>query len=154
MGNTLTPKQLQSLVETLDREARASDQWGNVASYIPELACIDPQQFAISICTCDGREYHAGDAHTGFSIQSVSKVFTLALALGRLGAGLWERVGGSPPGVPSTPSSSWRWKTASRATRSSMPVPSSPPTQCSGAMRLETPPGRDSALSARSLRRR
>ena len=98
MGNTLAPKQLQSLVETLDREARASDQWGNVASYIPELACIDPQQFAISICTCDGREYHAGDAHTGFSIQSVSKVFTLALALGRLGAGLWERVGREPSG--------------------------------------------------------
>nr|WP_300309277.1 glutaminase [Halomonas sp.] len=89
---------LQALLETLDRDARQRNDWGQVASYIPELASIDPAQFAISVCTVDGQEYHAGDVQVPFSIQSVSKVFTLALALGRLGGRLWERVGREPSG--------------------------------------------------------
>ncbi|MAY73107.1 MAG: glutaminase [Halomonas sp.] len=98
MGKTLTPEQLQALVERLDREARQAGEWGQVAGYIPELACVDPRQFAISVCTVDGQEFHAGDAGKAFSIQSVSKVFTLALALGRHGDGLWQRVGREPSG--------------------------------------------------------
>lgn len=89
---------LEALLNTLDRDARQQDNWGSVASYIPELAAVDPAQFAISVCTVDGQEYHAGDYQVPFSIQSVSKVFTLALALGRLGDGLWDRVGREPSG--------------------------------------------------------
>jgi glutaminase len=48
----------------------------------------------------DGRSFVAGDAHEPFSIQSVSKVFTLTLALGRAGDGLWRRVGREPSGSP------------------------------------------------------
>ncbi|ALM52721.1 glutaminase [Halomonas huangheensis] len=89
---------LEALLNTIDRDARQQNDWGKVASYIPELACVDPAQFAISVCTVDGQEFHAGDYRTPFSIQSVSKVFALALALGRLGDGLWERVGREPSG--------------------------------------------------------
>ncbi|MEM7709342.1 MAG: glutaminase, partial [Pseudomonadota bacterium] len=73
---------------------------GTVASYIPELACIDPGQFGIAAALPDGRVLTAGDAEVPFSIQSVSKVFTLALALGRLGDALWARVGVEPSGEP------------------------------------------------------
>ncbi|QXQ07771.1 glutaminase [Sphingosinicellaceae bacterium] len=71
---------------------------GKVADYIPALARIDPRQFGIAIASCDGRTAMAGDADTGFSIQSVSKVFTLALALEKVGARLWKRVGREPSG--------------------------------------------------------
>ena len=54
---------------------------GNVASYIPELKNIDPNIFAISICMVDGMKYNIGDFKKKISIQSVSKVFTLALSL-------------------------------------------------------------------------
>ena len=75
--------------------ASARDR-GKVADYIPELAKVDPGQFGLSICLADGAQISIGDARTPFSIQSVSKVFTLAIALGRFGDGLWRRVGREP----------------------------------------------------------
>ena len=77
----------------------ANPERGDVASYIPELAKIDPGQFGISVALADGRIFSAGQARTSFSIQSISKVFTLALALGRLGNQLWTRVGREPSGL-------------------------------------------------------
>lgn len=73
---------------------------GTVASYIPALACIDPRQLGIALRTCDGTEAFAGDAETPFSIQSVSKLFTLTLAMQRVGDALWERIGREPSGNP------------------------------------------------------
>ncbi len=92
-----------SLQQTLDQIARqmaALPDKGTVASYIPELANVDPEHFAISVALPDGQILSAGDAETRFSIQSVSKVFSLALALGRLGDQLWQRVGREPSGLP------------------------------------------------------
>ena len=77
--------------------ARAEDR-GEVASYIPELAKVDPGQFGIAVATADGRMLTGGDANTGFSIQSISKVFALTLALGKVGDQLWDRVGREPSG--------------------------------------------------------
>lgn len=77
--------------------AAASDR-GVVASYIPQLAGVDPNRFGIAVALADGTVLHAGDAQTPFSIQSVSKVFTLAIALGRLGDRLWKGVGREPSG--------------------------------------------------------
>ncbi|NKB56036.1 MAG: glutaminase [Alphaproteobacteria bacterium] len=71
---------------------------GRVADYIPALSRVDPRKFGIAIMTCDGETVCAGDAEEPFSIQSVSKVFTLTLALERVGAPLWDRVGREPTG--------------------------------------------------------
>ena len=54
---------------------------GAVADYIPELAEADPDRFALCLATVDGRLYTVGDAEARFSIQSISKPFTYALAL-------------------------------------------------------------------------
>jgi len=77
---------------------RGQQAWGEVADYIPELAQVDKHQFAIAVTTAEGDEFSAGDAGVRFSIQSVSKVFTLAIALGRVGDQLWSRVGREPSG--------------------------------------------------------
>jgi len=73
---------------------------GKVASYIPELARVDPGKFALAVVTSDGHIASGGDCEEPFSIQSISKVFTLTLALGMLGDLLWNRVGREPSGHP------------------------------------------------------
>ncbi|MEO7468471.1 MAG: glutaminase, partial [Sphingobium limneticum] len=85
---------LTDIVATM---ASAEDR-GQVASYIPELAKVDAAQFGIAIATADGRVRTGGDADSGFSIQSISKVFALTLALGKVGDQLWDRVGREPSG--------------------------------------------------------
>lgn len=71
---------------------------GKVAGYIPALARVDPSRFGIAVATVDGEVATAGDAQMPFSIQSISKVFTLTLALGELGDALWKRIGREPSG--------------------------------------------------------
>lgn len=70
---------------------------GKVADYIPALACVDPSQFGIAFAGAD-EVCGAGECDTAFSIQSISKVFTLALALDKVGAALWDKVGREPSG--------------------------------------------------------
>ena len=90
---------LQTLVNDIHREIATRTERGRVADYIPPLAEVDPQHFGIAIATVDGQEFVAGDADTAFSIQSVSKVFTLTMALGMVGDRLWNRVGREPSGT-------------------------------------------------------
>jgi glutaminase len=90
---------LQASLDRIAAEVAAAPDRGRVADYIPELAGIDPGQFGIAVCLADGTQCTAGDADSRFSIQSVSKVFTLAMALGRLGDQLWNRVGREPSGL-------------------------------------------------------
>jgi glutaminase len=71
---------------------------GKVASYIPALAEVDPQKFGAALITVDGQRASYGDADEAFSIQSISKVFTLTLALEQVGDELWRRVGREPSG--------------------------------------------------------
>jgi glutaminase len=92
------PSPLPEILSQLNADMRSDDNWGDVAAYIPELADIAPDQFGISVATADGALYSAGDASTPFSVQSVTKVFTLAIALGRSGDQLWKRVGREPSG--------------------------------------------------------
>jgi len=89
---------MQALLTEIAKAAAENPDKGKVATYIPELAGIDPDQFGIAIATADGHLFSAGDADVPFSIQSVSKVFALALALGRVGDGMWQRVGREPSG--------------------------------------------------------
>jgi len=74
---------------------------GKNASYIPALSKVNPSLYAISICTVDGEQYNIGDYSTLFSIQSVSKIFSLALALDKYGSEyLKKNVGNKPSKLP------------------------------------------------------
>lgn len=90
---------LSTVLEEILATARASQDRGKVADYIPELAGVDPSRFALSVVLADGSQHSVGDTDVAFSIQSVSKVFALAIALGRHGDRLWARVGREPSGL-------------------------------------------------------
>ena len=89
---------IQRIIDAITVEMIAAVHRGKVADYIPALARVDPAQFGIAVVMADGRVFTAGDAHTAFSIQSISKVFALSMALGKVGADLWKRVGREPSG--------------------------------------------------------
>jgi glutaminase len=91
---------MQAIVDDIAKQMLDIADKGKVATYIPQLACVNPDQFAISIALPDGAVYSAGCAQTLFSMQSISKVFTLTLALGKLGERVWNRVGREPSGDP------------------------------------------------------
>ena len=78
-----------------------NDAHGKNADYIPYLAHVDPKLFGIAVVTTDNKVYTLGDVDYRFSIQSISKVFTLALAMEELGAdAVFARVGSEPTGRP------------------------------------------------------
>ena len=93
--------QFQHLLDEIVTSLRPRlGEQGRVASYIPALARIDARQFGIALRTREGEEAAAGDAAVPFSIQSVSKLFTLTLAMQLLGDALWERIHREPSGNP------------------------------------------------------
>ena len=89
---------IQMRLDQIAKDMSTRPDRGQVADYIPELAGVDPNQFSISVVTAEGESFGAGDITTGFSAQSITKVFTLAIALGRSGDQLWQRVGREPSG--------------------------------------------------------
>ena len=91
---------LQDLLEQINASVTPLLAKGKVADYIPALACIDPNQFGMAVYTVDGNTYSTGQANTGFSIQSISKVLGLTLAIDFHGDSLWQRVGLEPSGDP------------------------------------------------------
>lgn len=92
--------QLERVVTEIVEEMRGRSDRGEVASYIPELGRVDTGAFGIAVIDADGTVHAGGDCETPFSIQSISKVFTLTLALGKVGDRLWQRVGREPSGSP------------------------------------------------------
>ena len=91
--------ELQAILDRIGAEMAAAPDRGRVPDYIPELAHVSDRHFAMAVATADGQCLTTGDAETAFSVQSVSKVFTLAIALGRLGDQLFTRVGREPSGL-------------------------------------------------------
>lgn len=91
---------LQKLITEVTTSVSPLVGQGKVADYIPALACIDPLQFGMALHTVEGQTCSEGDAATGFSIQSMSKVFSLTLAIEHYGRALWQRVGREPSGDP------------------------------------------------------
>lgn len=71
---------------------------GKVANYIPELSKIDGSKFGVHLYCIDGSHHSFGDSQERFSIQSISKVFTLTLAMRMLGDELWGRMDVEPSG--------------------------------------------------------
>ncbi|HXQ15179.1 MAG TPA: glutaminase [Caulobacteraceae bacterium] len=89
---------LEGVAATVLRDMQPHLGRGRVADYIPALASVDPRHFGLAIVACDGQIAAAGDADASFSVQSISKVFTLTMALEKLGSDLWRRVGREPSG--------------------------------------------------------
>ena len=87
------------LLEEIVAEVRPLTGQGKVADYIPALAGVAADQLGIAIVTPDGQRFQAGDASTRFSIQSISKVLSLTVALTLYeDAEIWQRVGKEPSG--------------------------------------------------------
>ncbi len=91
---------VQSVLDDVSHRMAGEADRGEVADYIPELASVSLNQFGIAVAPLDGLPVTAGSADVPFSIQSISKVFGLVVALQRVGATLWRRVGREPSGDP------------------------------------------------------
>lgn len=90
----------QRILNQIQEELSFHDVFGDVATYIPELAKVDPKKFGMHLYTTSGENSCFGDSPEKFSIQSISKVFTLTMAMKILGEHLWERVNVEPSGDP------------------------------------------------------
>jgi len=88
------------VLQQIQHELRPVIGQGQVASYIPELAKVSPAHFGMAVIDGHGQVFSVGDAHVPFSIQSISKLFTLVMALQLEGDRVWERVGREPSGTP------------------------------------------------------
>ncbi|MBO5310545.1 MAG: glutaminase [Bacteroidales bacterium] len=89
----------KSIIEGIYQEILPFSEKGRQADYIPALAKVDPNQFGMCLHTVDGEEYPFMSADVRFSIQSISKVFALAMCLSLKGESLWQRVGKEPSGT-------------------------------------------------------
>lgn len=89
----------QEILESISRAIEPYAHEGKQADYIPALAEVNPDQFGICIHTVQNELFCHGQATTPFSIQSISKVFSLAYALSLVGDDLWKRVGKEPSGT-------------------------------------------------------
>lgn len=90
----------QSILNRICREIGPLLNHGKVATYIPALARVSPGKFGMALCTVNGEIFTCGDAAERFSIQSISKVFTLAMVMDSMGDALWDRVGREASGNP------------------------------------------------------
>ncbi|GAA3125386.1 glutaminase [Streptosporangium carneum] len=73
---------------------------GKVADYIPSLGEVDPNQFGFAVATVDGEVHGGGESKTPFTIESISKLFALALVLSHDDRAIWRRVRREPTGDP------------------------------------------------------
>lgn len=90
----------QRILEDIAQAVQPEFGKGKIADYIPALAKVSPCKFGMAIETLAGERFAWGDAEEKFSIQSISKVFTLALSFALEGERLWQRVGLEPSGNP------------------------------------------------------
>lgn len=91
--------QYRQIIERIYDELKDYTGHGKVADYIPALSKVNPHSFGITVATLDGEIFSAGDSGGSFTIQSISKVFTLAMVSRHLGNRLWEIVGREPSGT-------------------------------------------------------
>lgn len=91
--------QYQAILEQIHAEILPTLPQGRVADYIPQLAEVDEHKFGMAVFDTNGDGASVGDAEERFSIQSISKVFTLTLAMQADHEQLWQRVGREPSGT-------------------------------------------------------
>ncbi|MTI18954.1 glutaminase [Rhodobacteraceae bacterium RKSG542] len=100
MSENYSDAMLKQAVGTAHKEA-LKETAGENASYIPYLASVDSNLCGAAIVTADGRVFEAGDSRFEFAIESISKVFTLALVMDEVGApAIRDKVGANPTGMP------------------------------------------------------
>ncbi len=90
----------QKILDVIKSECSSMQCTGEVASYIPELAKINPEKFGMHLHCINSGHYSFGDNEERFSIQSISKVFALTRAMTLLGDDLFNRVDVEPSGDP------------------------------------------------------
>lgn len=90
----------EQILNDIHKKVLTQKNTGEVASYIPELAKVDKNQFGMYLNCLNGDNYAVGDIDTKFSIQSISKVFSLSMAFASEGNKLWDRVDVEPSGNP------------------------------------------------------
>ena len=90
----------QMILQQIEKEFSDVQLSGKVATYIPELAKVPPNKFGMHLYDLNDKNYCFGDSDERFSIQSISKVFSLALAMKVVGEDLWNRVDVEPSGDP------------------------------------------------------
>lgn len=90
----------QGILHIIEEKVNAADLEGKVASYIPELAKVNADKLGMHLSSVIGQEFCFGDSQERFSIQSISKVLSLTLALLHEGEDIWERVDVEPSGDP------------------------------------------------------
>ena len=95
-----TPQQIQQVVNEA-YEKYKGDMGGKNADYIKALAKVDPKTFGIVVVDANGRIYKAGESEAQVSIQSISKVFTLALVMSERGSKfVQKKIGDNATGLP------------------------------------------------------
>nr|MEE4266926.1 glutaminase [Candidatus Krumholzibacteria bacterium] len=87
-----------AVLQEIEQIIQPSLSEGQVASYIPELGAVPLGGFAMALIDAQGQVHQCGTAHAPFSIQSISKLFTLTLVLREMGPSLWDKVGREPSG--------------------------------------------------------
>ncbi|MCC5921564.1 MAG: glutaminase [Cyclobacteriaceae bacterium] len=90
----------QAIIDEVYAEVKSLDLQGKVADYIPELAKVSSEKYGICLVDNQGNTFTAGDAEEPFSIQSISKVFTLTMVFHAFKSKLWHRVNVEPSGNP------------------------------------------------------
>lgn len=90
----------KAILDGIYAEANRTNDKGTVATYIPELAHVDKNNFGIHLRTLEGFNYGVGNFNTLFSIQSISKVLSLSKAMALIGDAVWKRVDVEPSGHP------------------------------------------------------
>ncbi len=91
---------MQALLNEILAEVRPLIGQGRVADYIPALSGVPAERLGIAVYGVDGSLHCAGDAAEPFSIQSISKVFSLVQAIQHSGEDIWQRLGHEPSGQP------------------------------------------------------
>ena len=88
----------KTILQEVYQESKRLPSSGNVSTSIPELTKVDPDKFGIHLISIEGEDFGIGDSNEKFSIQSVSKALTVALAFSFLDERIWDRVGVEPSG--------------------------------------------------------
>jgi len=89
----------KKIITAIYQQVKTVENKGKLASYIPELANVNAENFGIHLSTIDHFEFGIGNYREKFSVQSIAKVLSLSLAYKIVGENIWDRLGVEPSGT-------------------------------------------------------